>query len=1118
MGSAGREQPGPRPNEEQPEPRPNEEQQQAISALDGPVLVIAGPGTGKTQLLSLRAVNILRERDIAPRNLLCLTYTDAGARAMIRRLVAFMGSEAYGITVSTFHSFAAGIRARYPEYFSRSAFATPITSLQSAQLIDRLLRELPVDDPLYANPYQGVHVGLRHMQSFIAAFKRSGLAPEQFRAIMQQNLDYMVFLTQKTELFALVEGGTSKDKAHILPKLQSLIAHAPQIAPAELTRPVLDTPGIYLPYAQYLAQLFERTELIDSEGKNTKGFQELRDRLFPRDSTKLRYFADERICKKAFSAIALYEAYQQQLTERGLYDYDDMILDATWAIEHSAELKYRLQDQYRYLQVDEFQDTNGAQMRLIDLLCEGTARPNLLVVGDDDQAIMRFQGASVSYIKQFEDRYDTVRRIVLKKNYRSRPSLVDLGQKVAQQIELRSSASAGEKKLQAVQREETPWDGTIHCYPSREVQYHEVANRIQARIEAGFIAMSTHPGEEIAVIAPRHEPLRRLIPALKRLGIAFTYTYTTTVSQIASLQTLLVLLNFIARFAQARPGYAEARLPQLLVCRELELAPADYLGFAFEAKRKGLSRAWFEALGTSDNPRLRRLHGWLLELIAAAASQPVRHVLHLAAQPLVAFYQEHEANDPLTLIEFNYGLDALLRFVEGELGGADRGLSAPPMRLAHIIDCFEEADRLGVKIDVSLPVRRTGAITLTTAHSSKGLEFDLVYLLDTDDRSWHSSRESGGYLTRNLLFGPERDEDDARRLLFVALTRARYELELVRGEGDTVRELLDTVVEIEEKPPLEDIALQAAQSWEDCYRLDTAELQALARPDIENLRMSASRLNAFVDYRQGCENSREFIATHILRLPGEPSPFLEFGDAVHRFLEDYVTRVVLANDSSLASVVQACREHIAHLDFEDTELAHMQQRLSGIVETFIPRLDGWLEGQPVVEGWIEANLDDIPLVGACDLLVLDTAAQTVRIFDYKTAVKKPDAPSLGYIRQLQFYRLLIETSEEYRGWRLEYSADLYVEPMRELGYQLYEPLLFRTSDEELEHLKLLVRAVWWRIQNELFDTSAFEDSEHYAQVKPSRYNANGTVPARERPSVQSAYERWLIEEWEKAHG
>ena len=113
--------------------RLNPQQREAVEYIDGPLMVIAGPGTGKTQLLSLRAANILAQRDIQPQNILCLTYTEAGAEAMTKRLIELIGRDGYNIEVSTFHAFASGCRNKYPEYFrekSRTTLISPSTAYQ----------------------------------------------------------------------------------------------------------------------------------------------------------------------------------------------------------------------------------------------------------------------------------------------------------------------------------------------------------------------------------------------------------------------------------------------------------------------------------------------------------------------------------------------------------------------------------------------------------------------------------------------------------------------------------------------------------------------------------------------------------------------------------------------------------------------------------------------------------------------------------------------------------------------------------------------------------------------------------------------------------------------------
>ena len=179
-----------------------------------------------------------------------------------------------------------------------------------------------------------------------------------------------------------------------------------------------------------------------------------------------------------------------------------------------------------------------------------------------------------------------------------------------------------------------------------------------------------------------------------------------------------------------------------------------------------------------------------------------------------------------------------------------------------------------------------------SAHGSKGLEFDWVYLLDADDSTWHRGASSEGVCPSNLLFGDAKDEDDARRFLFVAATRAKRNLELYRAQGAMLRELSDLIssVEIDTNPFNLDAAIET--DWHDNYRLNTSELLALLDVKTDVRHQSASLLNAFVTYEQGCANGLRFLERQVLRLPEAPSINLEFATIVHAMLEDLSNRAI----------------------------------------------------------------------------------------------------------------------------------------------------------------------------------------------------------------------------------
>src|SRR5687768_17300331 len=154
----------------------NTEQRKAVDTIEGPVMVIAGPGTGKTQILAARIGKILLETDVSPQNILCLTYTDAGAIAMRRRLVQFIGSDAYKVNIHTFHSFCNDIIQENLSLFEKTAL-NPVSELEKVQLFKKLVDNLPKKHLL--KRYRGdVYYEIRNLQHLFSAMKKEGWSRE----------------------------------------------------------------------------------------------------------------------------------------------------------------------------------------------------------------------------------------------------------------------------------------------------------------------------------------------------------------------------------------------------------------------------------------------------------------------------------------------------------------------------------------------------------------------------------------------------------------------------------------------------------------------------------------------------------------------------------------------------------------------------------------------------------------------------------------------------------------------------------------------------------------------------------------------------------------------------
>lgn len=1081
--------------------RLNPAQRKAVDQVDGPLLVVAGPGTGKTQLLSLRAANILATCDAAPGNILCLTYTDAGAEAMRKRLVELIGRDAYGIQVSTFHGFASFVRSRYPDCFARPASDKLVTDLRQYEIVNDVLKSLPFGSPLASRGREGNAYYARDVLAFVSKVKRSGLRYDTLSRIAQQNIDAAEWLQANTDLCDLV---AKKASAQLASEFEEAAERAYALAPLELKQPVVSTPGVYRPYLRYFVETVRNAELVDEDGK-TSGYREVRDALFDGSNKDGRTFAIVKQSEKLLAACEAAEQYQAVLDANHLYDFDDMIFDFVHAVEDDPELHKTLQDTYAYIQVDEFQDTNGAQMRMVELLCDGIERPNIMAVGDDDQAIMRFQGATIECINQFVELYHP-EVVVLKTNYRSTPVIVELGQKVAAQVERRLPASEG-KDITAHRPNEDQLTFAELAFHDKQEEYAAIAASIRERIDAGYVASCGDPNEAIAVIASKHAVLRDLIPYLVVQNVPFAYKQKQNLFTSERMQTMLAMMRCVVALSQGREELAISYLPQIVAAPELGGHHPSSVQFALLARREHRGN-WLKAMKETGDARIRGLYDDLVGWSAAAASSPVRELLFAIAVRPLAFYREQAQRDPLAAAEFNAGMRALLAFVEGELGSAAELGRA--LRLADVVDRLEAACSLGISIDASIDLQAEGAVRLTTAHSSKGLEFDCVYLADADDSTWHKGAQGGGLYPANLLIGDTKDDDDARRLLFVAITRARRHLELYRAGSATLQELSGEVASTE--VPSDPLTLSAAleTDWHASYRLDTPELLALLDVERDVRHLSASALNEFVTYEEGCKNSLTFPEQRVMRLPMAPQVQFEFGTIVHALMEDVVNQVMGASGRDVSEVVAAHRQKVEWLDFPEPDIEHYLQRYDRIAQTFVPWLiENTSETRRITEASLSvATKAGTPLFGFLDLLLVDDENKTIRIMDYKTGLGKHSI-SDGYERQLRFYKLMVEASPEFDGYKVTSMGDFYVEPDKETG-ELRPPFEVTASDAEIAHLEQLIDVVWARIKAGEWDTSAFESSSLYKEAQAEQANFKGGPDKRR--VMQRAYEAWLCEQ------
>jgi DNA helicase-2/ATP-dependent DNA helicase PcrA len=430
----------------------NPEQKLAVDAIEGPVLVIAGPGSGKTQLLSLRVANIIQQTDTLPSSILCLTFTESAAANMRDRLITMLGREAHKVAIHTFHSFGSEVINQNPEYFFFGAGYQPSDDLAQYEIFRNIFREISLTDTLSSYHQDHDFTYLKDAQATIKALKNGGLTPTDFTLVLDSNES---FLNQANPIFQ--DFFANKIDQSSISNLPFLIQNIQNIILPKINNKIHNTyPTLQEIILKELQLVWLKIQDIPEKRKQTTPLTEWKKLRITLNNKKLPVLKDSQNLEKQKSLQQIYIKYQQNLHKQKLYDFEDMLLEVVKAFEdpQKPELKYNIQEKYQYILVDEFQDTNGVQMRLLNNLLDSEVNfgnPNVLAVGDDDQAVFKFQGASIQNILKFKENYPQAKIVTLTKNYRSTQQILDIAMQVIEQSSERLAKMEGvDKKLVSV--------------------------------------------------------------------------------------------------------------------------------------------------------------------------------------------------------------------------------------------------------------------------------------------------------------------------------------------------------------------------------------------------------------------------------------------------------------------------------------------------------------------------------------------------------------------------------------------------------------------------------------------------------------------------------------------
>ena len=1043
----------------------NDEQQAAVDALEGPVLVVAGPGTGKTQLLSTRVANILKSTDAKPGNVLCLTYTNKAAINMKERIIRLAGPEGTKLPVKTFHSFAGEIMNLYPDYFWNAARLGVAPDSVQLEVIESIVSQLPLDNPL-ALKFAGQYTLLSDIKRAIGLAKDAGLTPAKLRAIIEVNMAYLDEI--EAPLVAILEARLSaKALSGLIAKVEAL----PRQPIDEMVYPLRSLSTVLL------NGLREAIALDDGTGKtaNTGAWKQ---RWLQTEAGQKGMFKERQRNAWWLELTSVYADYLEQMHERGFYDYADMLVEVITQLEQNPNILADLQERFSYVLIDEFQDTTPAQLRLAHLVADHhvlNGRPNLMVVGDDDQAIYKFSGAELNNMLSFKDRYKSASRIILVKNYRSTQTVLDTAKRVIEQAENRLVKQDASLSKDLVAENPPKDKGSIRAlsYTSRELQLSQIARDIKAAYK---------PGKDIAVLARGHDSLVKMAGILQQLGVPVRYEQQSNILEHDIVNQVYLMARLLDAIQNGDSEAGNALIHQIIRHPMWGIAPEVLWQLAVDNYRGG---DWLQALLASKQPELKEIGSWFIWLASQAEHQP----LAITLEYLIGLRHTKSYNSPLK----NY-------FVDGNSKLANQyfhSLSAIQLLRALVHDFAKTAEPTLAELIRFIEINRvnglvvadespfiTGghAVQLLTVHKAKGLEFDAVYIIDAVEDNWQP-RSSGRKPPANLPLQPAGDDlDDYVRLMYVALTRAKssitvsaYHLDHA-GKDVAVSPIIQGAFAVQrvtetDKSKLVEV-LEENLRWPD---LAGGQEQAILKARLETYSLSVTHLLNFLNLERG--GPRYFKERNLLQLPEAKSVNLAYGTAMHSAME---TAQKLTNKGvfKLASVTGDFTKALAAQQLAAAEY----QRFNKQGEQVLARLFNDY-GYHLPKGSLpEQDLRDIRvgparLRGKLDRV--DIAEDSMMIIDYKTgkplsSFETKDKNSVLRARnqklQLVFYALLTSQHPNFSRYQDVTGQMVYLEAADQK--QLTRSLV--PSKDDIDRLMQLVAAVWQHVMS-----LDFPDIGHY---------------------------------------
>jgi len=1036
--------------------------------LYGPVMVIAGPGTGKTEILGMRVATILHTTDTNPENILCLTFTDNGVIEMRQRLVEILGNDGYKVKIHTFHSFGGEIMSEYPELFFQGANFTHADDLFRFETLKNILSNLPANHPLGLN-YDDSFTFQKAVGGAITNFKDAGLSPAELRDIIALDTP------RAKQIEELIVPILDKYKTMVKATVSDIQATLAELKTIEIpTMPVDEISSIVTVFIETLETALEAVEMT---GKTTP-ITAWKNKWFEKNRLgSYRLKSLERFSKLS-KVVDVYESYLQALQKAHRFDYSDMIVRAIHELENSDELRFSLQEKYQFILVDEFQDTNLSQLRIIRNLGDNPVnegRPNIFIVGDPNQSIFSFQGAEISNIRKFKEYYPSAKPIVLDTNYRSTQEIINDAKQV-----IDKSADSLYTYFPELEQNLKSFKG-IGISPnaveltSLDEERDWVATKIEQLIDEGT------PANQIAVITRKHDDLMSLVPYLNYRHIPVSYERASDILLLEPIQALNKLIRLIVLLADSRFNEANALMPEVLSHPSFGFSSEDIWQLSLESYKNNY-QLWLE---TMDNlPVFADFKTWLIEMVRLSRTERLDEMI----DRLIGVPDKYDIQLTNNLFDYYFSEKALTKnpndyylYVRSlrTLRNAMRDYNSNEnLKLKDYVKFSDLYQQIGNDFILNTEVgNEATSVRLMTAHKSKGSQFEHVFIINADERTWRHTNGNNSSISypENLVeLKKDGSADEVLRLMYVAMTRAKTHLtftfsKLDENGGDNI---LTGILpnyppeEVAANPNPKHLEIINQIDWSPRLLEPRSELSDFLKPILDRYRLSASALTSFIDLKYA--GPTDFITHNLLSFPSATSNTMTYGTVIHKTLEILHNGFNLGESVDIDKAMTIFDEVISTKRFGD-DFEHYRDKGHQELSKYLEDMAVFKTSQKSELSFTNQTVqfENIRLTGKVDLADIDSESKTITVTDYKTSERAKDrweASSVSHLKyryQLMFYKLLLENSADWHNYTVTSGTIDYIGFTKDGDCSRLPSVDF--TDKEYDRFKQLVKAVWQRI-------------------------------------------------------